>query len=176
MFLKQVYAQSKLIFYLILIFCLGQLLFLYRGVENTPFFLYGMYSEKKQTEQQYNYNIIQIDGKEFDPEKLPFGSHEMVLSTLDRYCFLDKVNFNDTISSVVSKRFKSRISEGHFNVLVGRLTNGPADKICYQRWLKKYLAQATGGTIRSLKIYRGNFSYAPDFHLVSKELLFEINE
>lgn len=104
----------------------------------------------------------------------------MIVSTLERYCSLESSNFQDTILSVISKRFRARVSEAHFQTIVSRLTNDPTDRLLYQKWLKKYLENATKKKIRSLKVFTARFSYLPvwqaglpEFHLIEKKLLFE---
>ena len=45
MYLKEIYKKSKWLFTFIVIFCLLQAFFIFKGVETVPFFNYGMYSE-----------------------------------------------------------------------------------------------------------------------------------
>lgn len=171
MFLKKAYSQNKFLFYVIILFCMGQLFFMYKGVENTPFFLYGMYSAKQFPQEEYPVSIVEIDGKEFNYENLPHASHEMIVASLEHYRSLEQTDFQDTIMKTIEKRFGN--SE-NFQIIAQRLTNDSTDRIPYQQWLKKYLGYVTGDGINELKVYAGYFSYEPRFRLIRKELLFEV--
>lgn len=154
-----------------LLFCFGQLFFMYKGVENTPFFLYGMYSAKQFPQEEYAISIIEIDGKEFNYEKLPHANREMIVASLERYRSLEQRNFQDTVKQTIEKRFGG---SDNFQSIAHRLVNDSTDGIPYQHWLNKYLEQTTGDKINSLKVFTGHFSYRSQFHLSRKELLFEV--
>ena len=173
LFLIRIYRENKFLFYIFCLFCTGQIFFLWKGVETTPFYLYGMYSAKQYPKESYRIFIIEINGKEFNYDKLPSANREMTISSLEHYCALDENNFRDTILPAVEKRFKGKFSEKNFQIMASRITNDSTDKIPYQDWLKDYLTQTTGEEISSLKVFNAGFSYVPEFHLVSKDLLFE---
>lgn len=171
MFLKKAYTQNKFLFSVFLLFCAGQIFFTYKGVENAPFFLYGMYSAKLFPQEEYPISIIEINGKEFNYENLPHANREMIAASLERYRSLSKTNFQDTILKTIEKRFGS--SE-NFQAAIHRFANDSTDRIYYQQWLKKYLEQTTEDKIDSLKIFTGYVSYVPEFHLARKEVLFKV--
>ena len=173
MFLKKVYNENKFLFYLFSFFCLGQFFFLFKGVETTPFYLYGMYSEKETPQKEYSIFIIEVNDKEFNYDALPAANREMIISSLEHYFALDQNNFYDTILPTVEKRFNGKVSEEKNQIIVSRLTNDSTDKAPYQKWLKNYLAETMKADIKSLKIYNAYFSYEPKLHLQRKELLFE---
>jgi hypothetical protein len=170
-FLIKVYRQNKLLFCFFSLFILGQAFFFYKGVETTPFYLYGMYSAKQSPKKTYPVFIIEINGKEFNYDKLPSASREMIISSLEHYRTLEENNFRDTILPVIEKRFKGKVTEETFQVIANRLTNDSTDRIPYQNWLKEYLKETTGEEIKSLRVFTKQFSY--DLKPENKELLFE---
>lgn len=176
MFLPKVYSHNRFLFYLFLFFCVGQSFFIYKGVENAPFFLYGMYSAVQVPTKEYKMPIIEINGQEFNLNDLPAANREMIVSTLELYSLLENTNFRDTLLPVIANRFQSRVSESQFEVIASRLTNNSRDKELYQQWLKKYLEQTTETNIKTLQIFTGRFTYDKQstLHLIDKQLLFEV--
>ena len=174
MYLRKVYSQNRFFFYLFLLFCLGQIFFIYKGVQNTPFFLYGMYSSKQFPSKQYTGYILEINGNRFNVDSLPAAEHEMIVSTIERYSSLQNSDFQDALIPVLVKRFQAHLSEKQFQLILSRLTNDSTDRIRYHQWLKRYLEFILQKKIYTMKVFTAGFSYYPQFHLTEKTTLFEI--
>ena len=60
-FLYRVLQTDKALFIFFSLFILAQIFFTYKGVENIPFFHYGMYSARHAAQESYTIYRIQID-------------------------------------------------------------------------------------------------------------------
>ena len=165
------------LFYLVVIFCLLQLFFTYKGVETFPFFNFGMYSEKQVPKQIYLVIIIKADGKVFNYYSLPILNKEMLIEPLVRYAELKKNNFIDEpIRSVVEKRFKNRLSDKNYQYCLQHLSNSTKDTTAFQKWFKHYLEFSVKGSFKNVEVYTGNYFYDKKANLTLRDslLLFKL--
>jgi hypothetical protein len=117
-FLYQIYINHKILFCFVVTFIIGQIFFIYKGVETFPFLNYGMYSEycpKSDTLQVLKFhkdiskNNIVIDESDFCLFGKPIHSYLEVISTGDPVAKVLKKRFNADTTSRIYKYFHQHL-------------------------------------------------------------------
>jgi hypothetical protein len=174
-FLYRVWQRDKLLFTLFSVFILGQLFFTYKGVENTPFFHYGMYSAPHVPYDSYTVYRIEIDttpvlsGNFFDAQR------EIVYNTISEYDGMKQQGFKDSLDKVISHRFSGSTAEKLRSVLL----NTAKMDTPYQKWLFSYIADMRMIETPYMSVYKQEVGYTPDGKLIPKqprEALFKLRE
>jgi len=156
------------------LFCVGQLFFTYKGVETLPFFNYGMFSEPKQQLKEYTLFVAKVDGKKINLKNLNNHNYQFIISNLKNYTALGKNDFNDPIIVDINRRFKGGVSDEMLKKITLKLSNSKASKLKFQLWLAKVIKEEQGQPIKRLEIDVENYVYTNEgFSFLSKKLLFE---
>ena len=173
-FLYRVLQADKVLFIFFILFILAQLFFTFKGVENTPFFHYGMYSAPHTAQESYTVYRIQIDttsvlsGGFFDAQR------EIVYNTLSRYDELKQQGFQDSLDRVISHRFSGATADRFRTALL----NDPKMDTPYQKWLFSYIADMRMIETPHLNVYKVKVAYQPDGTLTTDHIenLFSLKE
>jgi hypothetical protein len=137
-FLVGLFKRSKLLFVLAVVFIAGQGFFTWKGVENTPFFLFGMYSNPYPSKEVFSMIEITVDGEPIAYTKLRDKHREMLVGPCERYA---DVRNGDTLSTVVDARLKPYLSADQLKQSHENLTNSLEKKWAFKRWLTRYLRE-----------------------------------
>lgn len=173
-FLYRVLQKDKAFFALFVLFILGQFLFTYKGVENTPFFHYGMYSAPHKAQESYTIYAMAIDttrilsGSFFDPQRV------VVYNTLATYDDLKQHDFKDSLDKVISHRFSGATARK----LRAALLNSSKMDTPYQKWLFSYIADMRMIETPHFGVAKLNAVYNPDGTLTidNVNILFDLKE
>ncbi len=166
MFLKELYHNNKFLFWFCIVFIAGELFFTIIRIENTPFFLYGMYSKSVHEKNNYEDFIININGKQLNVYDLPDAEKEMILSPLSLYHSLEKNDYRDPLLTTVESRFKGRLPHSMYDQIVKRLTNDTTDIADYFSWMRRYLKRFSSERYLGIQILFGNYQYQPDGKII----------
>ena len=122
------------------------------GDEITPFFVWGMYSEKESPLNSYNTFKIQVnDNTLIDHTSGYTAMNRFFLSSpLSYYRRMGVNGFIDPSLSFLHKKLGS--DNSLLNHLADRITNGHEQQKLFLGWFKRYLEQSTSIRIHSLKI------------------------
>jgi hypothetical protein len=164
-FLYRVWQKDKLLFTLFALFILGQLFFTYKGVENTPFFHYGMYSATHPAHDSYTVYRIEID-------TTPVLSGN---NTISEYDGMKQQGFKDSLDKVISHRFSGSTAEKLRSVLL----NTAKMDTPYQKWLFSYIADMRMIETPYMSVYKQQVGYTTDGKLIPKqprEAVFKLRE
>ncbi len=127
--------NNQLIFYTgITLFVLIQCLFIYKGIETSPFFNYGMFSESAtKTHKKY---YIKIDNKDVDWNKNYAFNKNVLLYNLENYEFA--LAGDTQVNKVALKRLQALHLMKHKEYTLSQICNNQPIQI-YQNWFYRYL-------------------------------------
>lgn len=128
--------QPKL-FYLFGLFFILQVFFVLIKWEVTPFFLYGMYSEKATAPITYSQTVVCVNGKELNMDQLSGEERMLIDETTEHYLHIKANNDTDIVQSRVEQRYHSLTNSFIYPFLKERIYNTPNDVPAYEKWLKK---------------------------------------
>jgi hypothetical protein len=161
-FLYRVLQRDKALFSFFVLFILAQLFFTYKGVENTPFFHYGMYSSPHPAQPSYTVYRIEIDTTPVQSWSFFDAQRELVYNTISKYDDLKQHNFIDPLDKVITKRFSGTTADS----LRAALLNNAKMDTPYQKWLFSYIADMRMITTPYLSVYRQQVSYGAAGRLI----------
>ena len=178
LFLPKVYRENRWLFYLIIIYLALQGFVLYKGVKNTPFYLWGMYSRPAHVHETYEYPIIVADSNEVLYSSLKGWEREILTNAIKRYRSLQNNQFNDPLKTVVDKRFKYRVPDEYYRYSLRQLTNIPEIEQDFPLWHHRYLEQVLGRSVKRVAVFSGEYYYDPSGRLHEKDrhLLFRSSQ
>lgn len=117
-FLFKTYHEFKLLFVVSLIFIFCTLWFSLKSHEEFPFLLFGMYSLKEESQDEYiSYSVV-LDGKEIIYKEMNDAQHELVSTTLNNAV---SIKLNPLVSSVFTNWIK-RYTTGNKPLEIYKLT------------------------------------------------------
>ncbi|MBS1685529.1 MAG: hypothetical protein JSS76_12260 [Bacteroidetes bacterium] len=171
-FLYRVWQRDRILATFFVLFILCQLFFTYKGVENTPFFHFGMYSAPHHEQASYPVYRIEVghrpvlSGSFFDQQR------EIVYNTIAAYDGLRQLHWQDSLDRVITHRFSGTTADR----LRAALLNNAAMDVPYQRWLFAYIADMRMIEDPTLSVSRAEVSYQPDgsLHTDSTVTLFTL--
>lgn len=155
------YSHNKWLLGVVLAFVLGQAFFIYKGVETTPFFNYGMYSEVANSKTYYTNLELHKDNELVPLEELSyFSSHFLAYQICYHQKMLDRDSIDGTIATI-EQRFgkESRLTQ----YLTPLLTTSPEKLHQFDSWITNY----TG--IEDLQITAKKYQYIPATKFVPYE-------
>jgi hypothetical protein len=128
--------KNKLFIFISVILILIQIFFTYKGIENTPFFHYGMFSEPTKKQEKIYY--VKIDNQEIPLSKNHGYNREVLLYNLENY---ELAIAGDTqVNQVIHQRLDRFHDAQKTNYFVTNLSNH-LHKAVYQKWICKYVQQ-----------------------------------
>jgi hypothetical protein len=143
-FLYTVWRHSRLLFSVMTLFVLGTVAANLAGVETTPFFVWGMYSEKEQ--KPGHYEVLQTtinDSVVLDIYDYPGNTRFYLAGPLGYYKRIKDNGGVDPTVSFLESKLHTRI-EWPFNA-------GWQQKE-FVNWYRRYLGRVTGMDIHKLRI------------------------
>lgn len=149
MFLKKLYYRWRFMFYIVLLFLLGQFYFMYKGIETMPFFLMHMYSAPNATLSSFHQRHLFINGKDFDLRLLSDREKEMLMGSLNYFLGLRKSNFFATDTNSIKKRFKDRLPASWYAYIYKNLTNASITDSTYLDWWCRYASKVCSQKVNS---------------------------
>jgi hypothetical protein len=171
-FLKRLYQEWRVMFWIVVIFISFQMLFIYKGIENIPFFLYHMFSTRHTTKQVYKIYAIRIDSNYYDVTKLSNRENEMLIGSAERYVQLK--GMPDPIRHVIDSRF-SKAGEELRGYLYRQLLNDSSIIGGYPEWWARYFSKVSGIKVRRVSLVTFDVAFAPHLHKQSDDsILFTV--
>lgn len=164
MYFKRVYQQSRILFFVILLAVFGQLFFMWKGVENIPFFLYHMFGFAHERKSSYPVLMIRYGNTTLSPYSLSNRDAELIFNTMDRYLRLKKEG--DYLQPLVDKRFQASWLSSWHGLAERRLINDAVDIAAFPRWWTDRLrARVPAAMNQEITVWRGEARYHPTYRL-----------
>ena len=159
LFLYKVYHFNKKLFILFVGFAILTLFCNLKGFEITPFYVWGMYSEKETAPTEYPVFRIMANGKVVDYSTGYFPANRFfLLSPLSYYA--DAKTVGDPLQPFLEKKLKSQYLWIEPYAL--RVLNSQNEIQQFPAWYERYLQQTTGEKVKSLKVDVIQVSYQKD--------------
>lgn len=158
-FLYKVWQHDKRLFFVLAGFCLATLVTNLAGDQITPFFVWGMYSEKEAPVSQYTLLRTTVNDRQVIDHTAgrPVGTLLYLQTPLSYYKQIkDNQNIDPTVSFLKNKT-------GRLYQLIqpfeSALFNTGREQQSFLPWYKRYLAAATGEPISKITIDGVNVRY-----------------
>lgn len=161
--------KAKKVFYFVILFVILQIFFTVKGIQNFPFFLYGMYSEKVVLHKNYKLYVIYVNDEKLYPESFYSYNYQTFRIPLEYYILLSRKDSLNRVAVAFNKRFKDNISKENFNLLLGRITNDDLKLNEFVFWFSSYLQSSINEEIKGIKIVEEVYS-------IQSSEIFKINE
>ena len=164
MFFKRVYQQSRILFFVILTAAFGQLFFMWKGVENVPFFLYHMFGFAHERQENYPVLIVRYGNLTLSPYQLSNRDAELIFNSVDRYLTLREQG--DYLEPLVDKRFQHPWLTAWKPVAQERLLNDTQDIAAFPTWWATRLrSRVPAAQHQQITVWRGKARYHPAYNL-----------
>lgn len=151
-FLHKVYYYNRKLFWGILFFFILSISANLTGLEQTPFFVWSMYSKIEQPQKEYEVLKITVnENAVIDYSSDYLDNTRFFLSV--PLAYYKEIKGNNNIDPTISF-LKSRLKEKYNYIapLEDDLFNTPADQKNFLPWYQRYLQQTTGIDVKSIKI------------------------
>ncbi|HEY5390609.1 MAG TPA: hypothetical protein VIJ57_00740 [Hanamia sp.] len=149
LFLYKVYCYNKKLFLFFAFFAFVTIICNLTGNEITPFYVWGMYSQKEKPPEYYQIYKITVNDKILDYSTGFFPANRFFLQSPLSY-YLEMKENGDPLKLFLQKKMGSK----YFYVLPyeSSVFNSSQNIEKFPGWYKKYLEQTTGQEIKSYKV------------------------
>lgn len=171
-FLYRVFKMNKRLFIFFILFQLGTIVTNLYGWQATPFFVWGMYSEKEDTVNSHPVIKVTVnDSSVIDPFKYTEGNRFFLTSPLQLYIAMKKNGGEDP-----TEKFLQRKLKGNFSLVENtarKILNGKDEYKLFLTWYKKYLEQTTGKRVYNftIELLHTRFTDENNREVFSKEII-----
>jgi hypothetical protein len=146
MFLRELQTHNRLLSALVIIFICGQLfVILIWGIVSTPFYNYGMYSEKISIQKNYNVFEVELNGKRLEGKDFSASEWDKILVPLQFYASIKSSNqlYKLQIRRLLNKMHVS-VSEANF------IQSCNYEQ--FENWYRSYLENVTSKKTETLAV------------------------
>ncbi|MEM7103119.1 MAG: hypothetical protein AAF502_08325 [Bacteroidota bacterium] len=157
-YFHRLYQHSKSLFWLVAAFCFFTLTLNFTGDEVTPFFVWGMFSEKFEPKVEQEIIEIRIDGDVFNYyTELNNVNRHMLISPIGYYHSIIENNNEDPTRSF----FRSKTGSMYPKIepFLNQVTNEPEIKEAFEAWVRRYLEHSCNKPINTLDIYLKTYRF-----------------
>ncbi len=158
-FLYKVYRYNKKLFFFFLAFAVFTLFCNLAGFEITPFYVWGMYSQKEIAPKEYPVFRIIANGKLVDYSSGYFPANRFFLQSPLAYYAQAKTE-GDPTAVFLEQKLKDKYS--FVQPYAPRVLNSGKEISEFPAWYSRYLQQTTGEKVDSLKVDLLQISYQND--------------
>jgi hypothetical protein len=137
MFIKRLFYEWRVLFGIVLVLILAQLFFMYKGIENVPFFLYHMYAQPHSHKDSATVLLVKTENGYIFNKSFSNRQEELLLNAAGYWLSL-KSGARDTILPVVESRFKDRLPAAIYTRLEQQLSNSSAAIDSFPDWWSRY--------------------------------------
>lgn len=155
-YISKLWRTSKVLFFALCLFALGQAFFTYKGILNFPFFPFEMYAHPQKLNKNSKLYHIYVNGNELNYTSLPNWTEGNILNTIKYY---QKYQTGKIWAKTVwNQRF------GHPNteleeLIFNRLVPTPTQIEQYPKWLTQYINEQIVPEITDLKVTQKTYIY-----------------
>lgn len=147
--------------YLVIISCiLFQLVLTFTKLKFTPFFLFGMFSEKVGHSDTISKLVILIDDRPIGSYKPPFAESDLLQTNAVNYINMKRNNNIDILRTRIESRYPVLYNSKYYPFFARRIYNTPEDLYHFKNWFKEKCFRVAGinsGTVKLIeKTYQVN--------------------
>lgn len=157
-FLYKVYQHNKKLFFFFIVFALFTLVCNLAGFEITPFYVWGMYSQKEEAPKEYPIFRITANDNLIDYSTGYYPANRFfLLSPLSYYV---SIKTDDPTAIFLKEKLKEKYEIA--KPYADKVLNSSKDIDKFPGWYMRYVGQTTGEEIKKLKVELLLVSYEND--------------
>ena len=154
MFIQQLYRQWRLLFWVVLLWMLFQLISVCKGIENSPFILYYMFSTPHRAMDSIPITIIKTPTGYIDQFSYTNREAELLLNNVEFYNRMRKNGYRDDILPTIAQRLPKTWSSATKQYVYTSLSNDSIHFIQYPKWWLNYAATVGLQTEEPVEVVR----------------------
>jgi len=173
-FFKNLYERQPKLFYLFGSFCILQVLVNLIKLEVTPFFLYGMFSEKVVPSDTLTERSVWVDGQLLKNTHLWHKEHLVIDETAKKYVLIKQNDSTDIVQTRVENRYPFLTQSFLYPFLKARIYNTPSDFSDFQHWFKQACAKMLNKEVKQITIKEDTYLINPqrtELKLIHSEVI-----
>ncbi|MCO5233500.1 MAG: hypothetical protein LC105_00065 [Chitinophagales bacterium] len=157
LYISKLWRTSKILFWGIVLFCLGQAFFTYKRILNFPFFPYEMYAQRTKAPTDAKVLHYYVNGELLNYSSvLSIWQEETMLNTTRLYYRC--INHNIWAENAWLQRFGEPTTVLQ-KTFFYRIVPSDIQIQKYPAWIADYIGNSTNQTVNSLKIIQKSFRY-----------------
>lgn len=169
MFLSKIKKTSPILFWCVIVFCFLQLSFTFIKLEATPFFLYGMYSEKFKLSDTISVYKMKLNGDVLNPRSINRWQGDILQTSMENYKAQLDNNKIDIVDTRISRKYPAIYRSGIFRAIKKYILNDSMGLNKFPEWYKQKIHQYTGENVKTFEVFKE--TYAINFKQKSYQLL-----
>lgn len=170
MFIKKLYREWRMLCWALLLLIVAQGFFMFKGIENVPFFLYHMYSGSHPSHDSLTVYWVKTPSGYVNSRDFSNRQQELLYNSIGYYVSL-KNSTRDTVLQVVQQRFASRVSPGTYAYLQQSLGNSPAAIDSFPAWWGRYFRSVYGAVDGPVQVVQSRVSVKPPYAKATQDSL-----
>lgn len=173
-FFKNLYKRQPKLFYLFGSFCILQVLFSLIKLEVTPFFLYGMFSEKVMPSDTLSERSVWVDGQQLKNTHLWHKEYLVIEETAKKYALIKQNGSIDMVQTRVENRYPFLTHSFVYPFLKTKIYNKPSDMSVFQQWFKQTCADMLNKDVQQVTIKEDTYlinAARNDLKLIKREVI-----
>ena len=135
-FFQHLLQSAPKLFYLYSIFIIVQLTLLFIKLEVTPFFLFGMYSEKIPRTDTIFIRKTLLNNKLISQQPIPLISRYVLETGLDNYMRIKKNDNIDIVKSRVETKYEFLTASFIYPLIKDKIFNPSTSAAAFEQWFK----------------------------------------
>jgi hypothetical protein len=170
-FLYRVYKLNKRLFAFFMLFLAGTVFTSISGWQATPFFVWGMYSEKENTHTEREvWKVTVNDSQVINYTGYTDANKFFLRSPVWLYIFMRRNNAKDPTALFLERKLGDNPM---IQNLGEKVLNGPTEYSLFLPWYKRYLEQTSGMKIHSytIEVLKTGFTDKNKLEIYSAELI-----
>ncbi|HMF70125.1 MAG TPA: hypothetical protein VK616_01550 [Flavitalea sp.] len=136
-FLHELKQKDHKAYLLILICILIQVALTFIKLEVTPFFLFGMYSEKIAATDTFSIIRVLVNDKPIDSYNPPLREKHLLETNAANYVEMKRNNHTDILKIRIESRYAVIYNSAFYPYLAGHIYNTPMAQNNFKGWLKQ---------------------------------------
>ncbi len=158
-FFSTLFHHKRRLFYFFLFFSLIQLGLTAIKLEVTPFFLYGMFSEKTPYTGKVMHRYVFLNHIAMDSFHIASPETALLLVDLDNYLIIKNNNNEDVVKSRVESRYPFFTGSFLYPFVKNKIYNTPGKMLQFESWFKTKCSQYTGIAIHTVCIQENTYLF-----------------
>ncbi len=151
--IKSVWSYSPAARVLLITFMAVTLLTHIAGIQQTPFFIWGMYSEKYSQQNEYHYYRVVADGKLVNPFSTMYHpARHLLYRSLQDWEKMHRLEGGDILLDYMENKVPDVSWQEKAWFMAG--LNSRDEFMAYPEWFKRYLGRVTGTAPHHISVYR----------------------
>lgn len=151
-------------FWAIIIFIAAQAFFMYKGIQNVPFFLYHMFSTVHPVKDSAEVILIKTKNGYISPFEKSNREAEMLINNAPYYSLLKQTDYKDGINETIAGRFKNKLPASFYQFIFNGLSNDSVAVNKYPQWWADYFKSIYDIEDDSAEVVKSYIYFKPAIH------------